>query len=284
LKVLSYDKQQKMQVDIWRRFRKQDNASRHTWIAQLDVDEFYNIGKDDNVKLTLRKARLKGAKSVRIAKVEFGPSGHLRPTATIRDEYILRERQFERHTGFALAWAVTGMAPGCPHVYVTNSLLADAIRGSHECNSWYGDAHSGQIRYEVYYAPTNELSAHHYNTKSMEECYIRSEVPHPDGNVVNRHCTSGKYDFCDDSILRFVDGYRNGSKAMPCAGEGGNKTLYLANKLRMEMLRNDHKDIVDICAKRSISEAERIACGFQKPDSSFVGFVPDLPPDHVYKH
>ena len=38
--TLVYDKQQKMQLDAWRRFRKSNNPKRHVWIGQLDVDEF----------------------------------------------------------------------------------------------------------------------------------------------------------------------------------------------------------------------------------------------------
>jgi len=306
LEHLTYDKQQKMQIDMWRRYHDDRNSSRHIWIAQLDVDEYYNPkergkGGSHGIKTVLRSARMKGAKSVRAAKVEFGPSGNLYPQPTIRDSYLIREKIYERHTGFALAWAITGMAPGCPHVYITNSFLADVTRGSHECNNWFGDKYGGEVRYEVYYSPPTELSVHHYNTKSILECYQRSEIPHPDGKVVGRHCLGYKYKVCDDSILRFLeedddghhddhddDGWHyssysshNGAKMekrnqkSPCENNNGSSILDQANQMRTDILsRKRYLDVLDICTKKSVSVEEEIACGIKRPGPNYKSYVP----------
>jgi len=289
---LFYDKQQKMQVDMWRRFHDDRNSSRHVWIAQLDVDEFYNpregAGKEgtDDIKTVLRSARMQGAKSVRAAKVEFGPSGNLYPQPTIRDSYLVREASYERHTGFALAWAITGMAPGCPHVYITNSFLFDVARGSHECNNWFGDKYGGEVRYEVYYSPPTELAVHHYNTKSILECYERSEIPHPDGKIVGRHCLGYKYKVCDDSILRFLDKYHSYSsqRKKTCGINNGSAILDKADQMRFDLLsRRKFLDVLDICTKKSISGEEKIACGIKRPGPNYKGYVPNLNPDHFYR-
>jgi len=200
-----YDKQQKMQIDTWRRYQKELNPKRHIWLAQVDVDEMYNPPRNESLKDLLQRVRVQGARSVRAVKLEFGPNGHTDPPyGDLRLNYILREDVGSKHTGLALVSAITGMASGCPHVYVTNSFIADLFRGSHECNDWHGEKYPGKIRYGVYYARKEELTMNHYQTKSYKECYHRSSIPHPDGRQISRHCTDPKYNVCDDTIQRYV--------------------------------------------------------------------------------
>jgi len=202
-----FDKQQKMQIETWRRYQRMASPDHHIWLAQVDLDEMYNP-KKGSLRELLQRVRMEGARSVRVTKLEFGPTGHLNPPeGDLRRNYILREAVGSKHTGLALVSAITGMASGCPHVFVTNSLILDLMRGSHECNNWHGEDYPGQIRYGVYYARKEELAMNHYQTKSMAECYERASLPHPDGKKIKRHCTDPKYNVCDDSILRheFVD-------------------------------------------------------------------------------
>jgi len=201
-----FDKQQKMQIDEWHRFKAELNSNRHIWIGNVDIDEFYNPKQNKTLKQILKQARLNHARSVKVGKLEFGPNGHeMEPKqGQVRTNYLLREHTADKATGFALVSAITGMGSRCVHVYVTNSIILDAIRGSHECNNWYGEEFGGQVKYGVYYSPADELGLNHYQTKSVDECLKREARPKPDGHVVSRHCLDPKYNLCDDTILKYL--------------------------------------------------------------------------------
>eukprot|EP00468_Gymnochlora_sp_CCMP2014_P006255 CAMPEP_0167744934 /NCGR_PEP_ID=MMETSP0110_2-20121227/2868_1 /TAXON_ID=629695 /ORGANISM="Gymnochlora sp., Strain CCMP2014" /LENGTH=376 /DNA_ID=CAMNT_0007629513 /DNA_START=166 /DNA_END=1296 /DNA_ORIENTATION=+ len=238
IKPFFYDKQQKMQIEMWRRFQSEVNETHHIWIGQSDIDEMYSP-KTDDLKTILRRARVMGAKSIRMVKQEFGPSGLKTPPESMRTSYLLREKVGWKHTGLALVSAITGMASGCPHIYVTNSIVVDALRGTHECNNWEGESYSGEVRAEVYYAPKDEIVMNHYQTKSFSECMERAKVPHPDGEVVSRHCGSQKYTECDSSILRFVPiSERKGLSAASCLG----------SKFREEFVAFAEEQRLEFCA------------------------------------
>eukprot|EP00471_Norrisiella_sphaerica_P007225 CAMPEP_0184479688 /NCGR_PEP_ID=MMETSP0113_2-20130426/1302_1 /TAXON_ID=91329 /ORGANISM="Norrisiella sphaerica, Strain BC52" /LENGTH=354 /DNA_ID=CAMNT_0026857817 /DNA_START=391 /DNA_END=1455 /DNA_ORIENTATION=+ len=271
VKAMFIDKQQKMQLKEWQRFRHDKNTSRHIWLGQLDVDEFYNP-KSGSLREILRETRLKGAQSIRMAKVEFGMSGHLLPTKTILDNYVMRETYFSKHTGLSLAWAITGMAPGCPHVYTVTSFLADVSRGSHECNDWHGNKYKRQIRFGVYYSPVEDANVNHYNTKSVVECFARANVPHPDGQITSRHCTARKYKICDDSILQVGRG--GVETELPCK-KNRTRIIENTNKVRREVLRNQHKDIIDLCSMKSLDLEESVACGLLPPQKGYKRLVFD---------
>ncbi|GAB5373054.1 hypothetical protein AAMO2058_001717100 [Amorphochlora amoebiformis] len=163
-----FDKQQKMQIQMWRRFSHEVVSNRHVWLAQVDIDEMYNPISTD-LKQLLRRVRIQGAQAVRVVKQEFGPNGHITPPkGGLRRNYLLREKLGFKHTGLALASAITGMASGCPHIYVTSSLLADLLRGTHECNDWVGERYPGKIVRGVYYSPNNEMVINHYQTMSFQ--------------------------------------------------------------------------------------------------------------------
>jgi len=52
-----FDKQQKMQIQMWRRFSHEVVSNRHVWLAQVDIDEMYNPISTD-LKHLLRRVRI----------------------------------------------------------------------------------------------------------------------------------------------------------------------------------------------------------------------------------
>jgi len=229
-RLLFFDKQQKMQLDTWRRLLRRPPAGvgkdTHVWLGNLDDDEFLNP-KTRPLKSILRDVRLKGARSLRYAKLDFGTSGFRSPPeADLRSSYVMRDPSGEKHAGLALVSAITGMAPGCTHVFGTNSMIADLARGSHECNDWHGDGYPGQVRYGVYYNPIDEMAINHYRTKSYAECKRRECIRHPDGQYAGRDCLQPK-DVCDDTILQHVRGERASQmRAGPCGSAAGVQSIH----------------------------------------------------------
>lgn len=311
--LFSFDKQQKAAIEVWKEIRRRDEPRRHVWIGLLDVDEFYNpfansknpVALDTKVstasahtlgtagslslplKRLLRAARMRQVKSIRCPKIKFGPGGHVERPLTLRASYLFRDKHRPaKHTGLALAWAITGMAPGCSHIFMTSSLVVDALFGRHECNDWHGDGTAGPsglgtISNGVLYSANESLVVNHYATKSISECLERGARAHPDGAYVPRECTSARYRKCDDSIVNYLP--KREQKGMSKCSENERELYLAAEKARISvLLRNS---TVDLCSfpEFSLSWEEEVACGLREPPYWYQGVVPKVQPGHVWR-
>jgi hypothetical protein len=220
LNLFFHSKQQRVITAAWRRLLTRASPHQYHWLALLDLDEFYNPHGQD-IKCRLRDARLRGARTVRMGKLDFGPSGVVqRPEDGMhRPHYIYRDAVPERLASITLVNSITGMAPYCVHTFEVSSIVGEVLfSGGIDCNCWPGNQVSRELRRHIYYAAPDELAVHHYKTKSLEECCEHQRViPVNSPHMKNRNCRPDAMSaVCDDSLLQYVPGHEY---RRPCATE-----------------------------------------------------------------
>mmetsp|Transcript_14013 Transcript_14013/g.21209 ORF Transcript_14013/g.21209 Transcript_14013/m.21209 type:complete len:660 (-) Transcript_14013:69-2048(-) len=184
-------------VDLWQRYLQEMVPGEHIWLTHLELDEFFNP-QIQSLNAIIRTARLNGATAFRVQKKQFGPSQHIKPPTpySLRDKYFFRETNGEFHAGGAILSAITGVLPGCSHIYQTHSLIQDFLTGSFECELWRNEL-EGQISNGIqHFHPKKEIVVNHYLTRSFEECFASSE------ETVREKCLSRTFSVCDSSILK----------------------------------------------------------------------------------
>jgi hypothetical protein len=204
-----HSKQQRALVEAWHRLLARASSRHHHWLALLDVDEFYNPHGND-LRALLRRQRLRGARTVHMGKLDFGPSATVRrpEDGLVRPHYIYRDAVPERVGSITLVRSIAGMAPYCVHTFQVNSLVGDMLFGGADCNRWPGNHMGGRLHRHIYYAPPDELAVHHYKTKSLEECCEHQNVVSVNSmRIKDRRCQADAMsEVCDDSLLRYVAG------------------------------------------------------------------------------
>jgi hypothetical protein len=218
--LLFHSKQQRAIIAAWHRILARTSPHQHHWLALLDLDEFYNPHGQD-LKAQLRCARLRGARTVRMGKLDFVTSAIVRrpEDGTLRPHYIYRDAVPERIASITLVGSITGMAPYCIHTFEVNSILGELMfSGGIDCNLWPGNHVSGELKRHIYYAPPEQLAVHHYKTKSLEECCEHQRVVAANSlRIKDRKCRADTMsEVCDDSLLQYVAGVEN---SHPCATE-----------------------------------------------------------------